>query len=167
MGKSRARYVVRALIIVPAALVTAGALSVRFRLHGPLRWLRRFNKHVFNRLTLPWAGRRGSPFVLVEHVGRRTGRRYQTPVAAAPMGDSLYIALTYGPQTDWCRNVRAAEQAAILDGGIAYTAGSPEVVDRSVALPAFSLPARLACRLIGIREFLKVTRVRQDAHSTP
>jgi deazaflavin-dependent oxidoreductase (nitroreductase family) len=165
MRKSRACNALAALIILPVTLVTAAALLVRLRPRRVMRWVRRFNRHVFNRLTLPWAGRPGSPFVLVEHAGRRTGRLYQTPVVAASMGNSLYIALTYGSETDWCRNVRAAGQGTIRGNGTAFTAGSPEVMGQSVALPAFPLPVRLACRLIGIREFLQLTRVREDSRS--
>ena len=43
------------------------------------RWLARFNVAVTNRLMLPIA--RVLPwFGIVEHIGRRSGRHYQTPV---------------------------------------------------------------------------------------
>lgn len=162
MHQSRARYLFLPLVLAPVALVVAGALSVRFRLQGPLGYVRQFNKLVFNRLTLRQAGRPGSPFVLVQHIGRRSGRNYSTPVMAAPTEGGLFIALTYGPQTDWCRNVRAAGHATILRDGTAYAITAPELVGPSAAFPAFPLPVRLGCSLLGIREFLKVTVDGQD-----
>jgi len=45
---------------------------------------------------------------LVVHRGRRSGRVYDTPVLVFPADDGYVIALTYGPDTDWIRNVLAA-----------------------------------------------------------
>jgi hypothetical protein len=39
---------------------------------------------------------------------RRSGRRYQTPVNVFSAADGYVIALTYGPDTDWVKNVVAA-----------------------------------------------------------
>lgn len=163
MRQRRARYLVAPLVITPTAAVAAVALAVRFRLTQPLTYVRRFNKRVFNRLVVKWAGRHGSPLVLIQHTGRRTGRRFATPVVAVRTDDALCIALTYGPRTDWCRNVRAAGHATILRDGRVYTVREPELVGASLALPAFSLPLRLGCRLLGINEFLQVTIDRQAA----
>ena len=154
MQKRRVRSLASSVLLVALALLLAGALSVRLRLRGPLNGVRQFNKHVVNRLTGPWAGRPGSPFVRIQHVGRRSGRRYATPVMAALSAGRLYICLTYGPQTDWVRNVRAEGHAVIIRAGRAYPVGAPEVVGPAAALPAFSRPVRLGCRLLGITAFL-------------
>jgi deazaflavin-dependent oxidoreductase (nitroreductase family) len=47
-------------------------------------------------------------FAIVVHTGRKSGRTYRTPVNLFRVGDSYVIALTYGPRTDWVRNVLAA-----------------------------------------------------------
>ncbi len=47
-------------------------------------------------------------FGIVHHVGRKSGREYATPVVALRHGDDFVIPLTYGLDTDWCRNVTAA-----------------------------------------------------------
>jgi deazaflavin-dependent oxidoreductase (nitroreductase family) len=47
-------------------------------------------------------------FAIVTHVGRRSGRRYRTPVNVF-RGEGRYVfALTYGRDSDWVRNVVAA-----------------------------------------------------------
>jgi deazaflavin-dependent oxidoreductase (nitroreductase family) len=67
----------------------------------------RFNRVFTNRLFAPLAGR-VPPWVVVEHVGRRSGRTYRTVVWAFPRRGDLIMALTYGPSADWVRNVTAA-----------------------------------------------------------
>ncbi len=65
--------------------------------------VRVFNKHVTNPILGRLAGRRRGPFALVKHVGRRSGRHYQTPIIAVPVADGFVIALTYGSHVDWYR----------------------------------------------------------------
>ncbi len=68
------------------------------------RRLARFNKVVTNRVFGPLAGR-VPPWIVVEHVGRRSGRVYHVVVWAFPYRNDLVIALTYGPRADWVQNV--------------------------------------------------------------
>jgi hypothetical protein len=66
-----------------------------------------WNKAGLNHLTrhiAPWM----PGFGVIVHRGRRSGRRYQTPVDVFSAGNGYVIALTYGPQTDWVKNVLAA-----------------------------------------------------------
>src|SRR4051812_50111715 len=69
--------------------------------------LARFNLHVTNRVLGPFA-RRLPGFAVVAHVGRRSGRVRQTPVNLFRDGDRYVIALTYGADSQWVRNVLAA-----------------------------------------------------------
>jgi hypothetical protein len=76
----------------------------------------RWNKAGLNRLTrqvAPWV----PGFGVIVHRGRRTGRRYRTPVNVFPAGDQYVIALTYGPDTDWVKNVLAAGGCTLLTRG--------------------------------------------------
>lgn len=73
--------------------------------------LARFNKKVTNRvagLIAGWA----PGFAFVEHVGRKTGNEYRTPVNAFRRDDGYLFALMYG-ETDWLRNVLAAGECVI------------------------------------------------------
>jgi deazaflavin-dependent oxidoreductase (nitroreductase family) len=87
------------------------------------RTLARLNKIGLNRVTT-----RLAPVVpgfgVVVHQGRRSGRRYQTPVNVFGSGPGYVIALTYGPDSDWVRNVLAAGRCELRTGGrtVALTA---------------------------------------------
>ena len=68
------------------------------------RSLARFNKRFTNRLTSKVAGYLPG-FAIVSHVGRKSGRTYRTPVNAFRTDGGYIIALTYGAQSDWVKNV--------------------------------------------------------------
>jgi deazaflavin-dependent oxidoreductase (nitroreductase family) len=73
------------------------------------RLLGRFNRRVTNPVLWPVVSRLpGSRFGRIVHVGRRSRRVYRTPLLGFPHGDCLVFALTYGPGTQWVRNVLAA-----------------------------------------------------------
>lgn len=64
-------------------------------------------------------------FGLVIHRGRRSGRTYCTPVNVFPTASGVIIALTYGPNADWVRNVLAAGGATLVMRGRAVELASP------------------------------------------
>jgi deazaflavin-dependent oxidoreductase (nitroreductase family) len=71
------------------------------------RFVRQWNKAGLNRVTrqiAPWMPGLG----VVVHRGRRSGRLYQTPVSVFAAEGGYVLALTYGPDTDWVKNVLAA-----------------------------------------------------------
>ena len=71
------------------------------------RALGRFNLRVTNRLLWPIV--RWLPgFGRVVHVGRRSGVVRRTPMLHFRQGERVVFALTYGPETEWVRNVLAA-----------------------------------------------------------
>lgn len=78
-------------------------------------------------LALKSAGRAGSNTSVVRHVGRRSGRIYETPVVAVEYDDSLLIALPYGARTDWL-NVLASGSAAVVANGRTYDVDQPEII---------------------------------------
>jgi deazaflavin-dependent oxidoreductase (nitroreductase family) len=90
--------------------------------------LARFNRRFANRAVVPFAGRRLSPVAVVAHRGRRTGRPYRTPVMAFRRGGGLVVALPYGPDRDWVRNVLAAGGATVRVGGRAVETTEPRLV---------------------------------------
>ena len=70
------------------------------------RSIARVNRRVTNRL-LGGLAQRLPGFGVVVHKGRTSGRQYRTPVNVFRRGDRYIIALTYGPNADWVRNVLA------------------------------------------------------------
>ncbi|MGV9413505.1 nitroreductase family deazaflavin-dependent oxidoreductase [Nocardia sp. NPDC003693] len=47
-------------------------------------------------------------FGIVRHVGRNSGRAYSVPVMVFERDGGYRIALTYGRNVDWLKNIRAA-----------------------------------------------------------
>lgn len=112
------------------------------------RRVARFNKVVNNRfqgmyawLVPPWA--------VIVHRGRRSGRTYRTPVLAFRHEQTLVVALLYGEESDWVRNLRAAGGGRVVRRGRTFELVGPRVVDTSTAaeLERLSPPARAYCRL--------------------
>src|SRR5215475_8329303 len=87
-----------------------------------------FNKYVTNRVLRGLAHRHRGPFALVRHVGRRTGNRYETVIMVFPTADGFVIALTYGPNVDWLRNLQTAGGGTVLWHRKEYVIGKPEPV---------------------------------------
>ena len=118
--------------------------------------IRTFNKHITNRITRRFASFSRGPFALVRHVGRRSGKLYETPIMVEPVKDGFMIALTYGPQVDWYRNVLAAGHCTLLWHGRAYALEKPEPLAVQTALPAFPQPQRLILRMLGTQHFVSM-----------
>jgi deazaflavin-dependent oxidoreductase (nitroreductase family) len=118
------------------------------------RTLARWNKAGLNRVTrrvAPWM----PGFGVVVHAGRRTGRRYQTPVNVFPAGDGYLHALTYGPDSDWVKNVLAAGGCELVTRGQIVRLVSPQLVHdehRHGIRPV----ERQVLRLIGVADFLSL-----------
>ena len=87
-------------------------------------------KHTINPLAIRAARRGSGPFSLVEHVGRKSGKRYETPIIVAPVDAGFVAELTYGPSVAWYQNSRAA------GGCVVRYHGRPFTIDRIAELDA-------------------------------
>jgi deazaflavin-dependent oxidoreductase (nitroreductase family) len=110
-------------------------------------------KHTLNRATVPLARAGIGPFSLVRHVGRKTGRTYETPLLLAKVDGGFVAELTYGPDVAWYRNVVAAGRCTVIDGGAEFEIGRIEVCDAATGLRAFGNPAAFVLRALRRREF--------------
>jgi len=119
--------------------------------------IRAFNKHYFNRLARRFAGVSRTPFALIRHVGRRSGKPYETPIIVMPQGNGFVIALTYGPEVDWYRNVQAAGEATLLWHNQEYALKQPEPIDITTGLSAFPTPFRQILGLLGTQLFVRMS----------
>ena len=120
--------------------------------------IRYFNKRYLNRLTSRLiVGATRGPFCMIYHVGRRSGKAYQTPIIAFPTSFGFIIALTYGPQVDWLRNVRAAGCCQILWHRQVYAIDQVEPLDANTALPQLPGLFRTVLGLVRLQDFLKMT----------
>jgi len=113
------------------------------------------------------SGTPGAYASIVRHVGRATGRRYETPVQAVATDDGFVIALPYGPNTDWLKNVVVAGSATIVREGNSYEVDRPEIVPMSTAAPLFSPKDQRTHRLFGVDQCLIVRLVEPDEAAQP
>jgi deazaflavin-dependent oxidoreductase (nitroreductase family) len=124
--------------------------------------LRQFTR-VMRPLALRSAGKAGSSTSVVCHVGRRSGRTYETPVVAVQHDDSFLIALPYGKRTDWLKNVLDKGSAAIVTNGHTYEVDQPEVIPMAEATTYFRPKEQRMHRQFHVDTALQV-RQRQEAH---
>ena len=117
-------------------------------------------------LALKSAGTPGAYASVIRHVGRSSGRAYETPVGAVATDDGFVIALPYGPNTDWLKNVLASGSATIVDEGNTYDVDRPEVIPLAVAGRHFSTQDQRAHRLFAVDQCLRV-RGLEPEHPLP
>jgi deazaflavin-dependent oxidoreductase (nitroreductase family) len=117
-----------------------------------LEGVRKFNRAIFNRFTLTFAGKH--VFAIVEHRGRRTSRLYRTPVVAVPVQDGFVIPLTYGIDTDWYLNIREAGSCTLMLGGQHYQVHGPRVLTPVEALPHFKPFVRWLLKVNHVARYL-------------
>jgi deazaflavin-dependent oxidoreductase (nitroreductase family) len=116
------------------------------------RGVAKFNRVGLNRLTryvVPHA----PGFGLLVHRGRKSGREFRTPVNVFAHDGGWRIALTYGPDSDWVKNVLAAGGAGIVVRGRERRLTDPRLVtdDTLAGMPA---PVKLVLRRIGVNQFV-------------
>jgi deazaflavin-dependent oxidoreductase (nitroreductase family) len=71
------------------------------------QWLARFNRYFTNPIQRMWAGWAPTMGIL-EHVGRKSGKPYRTPLNVFSTDDGVAVLLTYGPNRNWLKNIVAA-----------------------------------------------------------
>ena len=114
-------------------------------------------------LALRSAGKEGSRTSVVRHIGRRSGRTYETPVIAVQHDDSFLIALPYGKRTDWLKNVLDRGSATIVTSGHDYEVDRPEVIPMTQATAYFQPREQRMHRQFRVDSALQV-RHRPEAH---
>jgi deazaflavin-dependent oxidoreductase (nitroreductase family) len=121
------------------------------------RAMRRLNRSFTNPLVRPLA-RRLPPLAIVHHVGRKSGRRHQTPVLAFPTGEGFVTPLPYGTDTDWCLNWMEAGKGFVETAGRRTAVVNPRVVSADEALSLLPAILRPGLRLLGLPGFMLVDR---------
>jgi deazaflavin-dependent oxidoreductase (nitroreductase family) len=96
------------------------------------QWLARFNRHVTNPIQRLWAGW-APTFGILEHVGRKSGKQFRTPLTVFSTDEGVAILLTYGPNRDWLKNVIAAGGGRIKRYGKTFGVTDPRVVSKAEA----------------------------------
>lgn len=117
--------------------------------------LRPINKRFYNRVTLQFAGHEHSPYAVIQHVGRKTGHTYRTPVVAEITASGILIPLPYGQDTDWCQNVLRNGTARLQYQGKTYDLDHFEVVNFAIVEKSLKSSTRGLWRLFNIESYLR------------
>ena len=118
-----------------------------------------FNKRVLNPLAIRVSASRRSYYGVLHHVGRGSGKPYDTPVVIKLTTGGVVIPLPYGANTDWCRNVLASGGCEVTFRGQEFRLGSPEIVAASVAEPLVPRINAILWRRVGITHDLLLQSV--------
>jgi len=118
------------------------------------RRLAAFHRAVTNRITIRFVGRLPG-FGIVTSVGRKSGKLYRTPVNVFREPDGFLIALTYGSDSGWVKNVLAADGCELETRGVRYQLSSPIVI-HDPSRRRFPPLVRVILRLIAAYDFLQL-----------
>ena len=140
-----------AVVISLLAILLAPILLIRFR----KRWVAAFNVAVTNRITIRFAARLPG-FGILTHVGRKSGKLYRTPVNVFRVPEGFLIALTYGQESEWVKNVLAAGGCQLESRRLLYQLSAPTIVFDPTRR-RFPLFVRIVLRLIGANDFMQLS----------
>jgi deazaflavin-dependent oxidoreductase (nitroreductase family) len=148
-----ARRLSAAIVLAMSAVVVL-RIALGFDVPRPGYLVRRFNKFILNPPALWLVAHRRMYYAVLQHVGRRSGRVYSTPLVAKRVHERVIIPMTYGAGTDWCRNVLVAGRCTLTSGGQTYNLTAPEILPARSAQPLVPPLLAWACRLAGIKSYL-------------
>lgn len=149
---------VGALVVALVLLLLGFLLGMRAKSPVVLRTVRRFNRRFVNPRQMRTAGTPGAYAGVIRHVGRRSGRVYETPVGPFATDDGFVIALPYGTTSNWVKNVLAAGSATLVTEGQAYELREPEIVPLDDVVEALPRGERRNLRLFRVELALRARR---------
>ena len=138
-------------VILLLVILVAPVFLIRFR----KRWVAAFNLAVTNRITSRFAARLPG-FGILTHIGRKSGRVYRTPVNVFRTPEGFLIALTYGRDSEWVRNVVAARGCKLETRRVLYQLSAPTIV-HDPSRRRFPIPVQIVLRLIGANDFMQLS----------
>ena len=128
-------------------------------MRGPLQAALRRLTRATRPLAMRSAGKDASNTSVVRHIGRRTGRTYETPVVAVEHEDGFLIALPYGERSDWMKNVLASGYATIVSNGHTYEVDRPQIIAMTEATGYFRPKEQKLHKRFAVDACLRVHRV--------
>jgi deazaflavin-dependent oxidoreductase (nitroreductase family) len=111
--------------------------------------MRYINKYVTNRVLHGFTSYSHGPFAIIHHIGRRSGKSYETVIWVWKIREGFVIALTLGSEVDWYRNMKASNGGKVYWHRRLYVVGKPELIDTETALTAFPAFFRMLFRTVG------------------
>ena len=121
----------------------------------PLQAVRPFVNALFNPITrrfIHWL----PGFAIIAYRGRRSGKSYRTPINVFRDGEAFVVALTYGPDVQWVKNVLASGEAELHIRQRRIRLEQPVLFEDPTRrlMPAI---VRFALGLMGVSYFLRMT----------
>ena len=133
-------------------LDATGNMSPRLR-----RRIAHINRRFTNPVLRPLAARLPG-FGVVVHTGRKSGREYRTPVNVFHDPDGYVIALTYGRESDWVKNVLVGGGCDLVTRGRRKHLTEPVLFRDEGRRPVPRL-VRPMLRLLGVADFIRIRLV--------
>ena len=93
---------------------------------------------------------------IVHHRGRRSGREYRTPVMTFPTETGYVIALTYGRDVDWVKNLMDSDSGSLKRKGDEIPIHGIRFVKLRDVKNLFPFFVRLPLNLISVEDCLLV-----------
>ena len=143
--------IIAASVISLLAVLLAPILLIRSR----KRWVAAFNRAITNRITSRFADRLPG-FGILTHVGRESGKLYLTPVNVFRAPEGFLIALTYGRESEWVKNVLADGGCELETRGVLYQLSAPTIV-HDPTRGRFPLLVRMILRIVGANDFIQLS----------
>jgi deazaflavin-dependent oxidoreductase (nitroreductase family) len=116
-------------------------------------------RHVAQRYVNPVVrpvARKLPTFGVLTYRGRKTGRRYHTPINAFRRGDSYFFFLTYGSDVQWVKNVLAAGSCSLETRGQVVELVDPELITDPELRPAPAVARFVERRIAGVTQYLRM-----------
>jgi deazaflavin-dependent oxidoreductase (nitroreductase family) len=150
---------VGALLLGLVALVGVFLGGMRAKWPPVVNAVRRLNRTLLNPRQMDTAGQPGAFAQILRHTGRTSGKTYETPLGIERTDDGFVIALVYGDDTQWLRNVLAAGEAEVVVDGQTHRVDRPEVVPVAEVLGDFKSSDQRLFGLFGVKDCLRLHRV--------
>ena len=119
------------------------------------RWLARLNRRALNKVMEPLVLHLPG-FGVVIHTGRTSGRTYRTPVNVFQRPGGFVLALTYGGEAEWVRNVLAQGGCDLEARGRTWRLTAPRLY-RDPRHRAVPKPIGFILGLLKADDFLELT----------
>ncbi len=123
----RIKLFVGAPVVALALLFALFVVAMRQKYAPVQDRVRQFGRDYGNPRVLETAGQPGAVASIVRHIGRTSGASYETPVTVVESEDGFVIALPYGTNPDWLKNVLAAGSAVVVHEGGEHRIDRPEI----------------------------------------
>jgi deazaflavin-dependent oxidoreductase (nitroreductase family) len=110
-----------------------------------------FNRRITNPAALAFAGWLPTLGIL-EHVGRKSGKRYRTPLTIFSTRDGYVILIGYGLESNWVKNVLAGGPTTIRKHGKTFAVAEPRLISKAEGATLVTPRSRLSYRLFPYNE---------------